>query len=199
AGTITHTETFDAKKVEERGNRTITNIISMSYKETLVLVQNRGGSRYGAAYDVQGSSRIEDQLWDKYPCGPQGGYTITTGSVADDGSTNVDIRPVYNTKDKYTIYYSPITAEATGTRISHHEDKPCSPFPKTYDKTGDANVYARTVPGQVVIETAADPAHPTDLRGTRELIVDEAHNNIAFQYGKPRVSKVQWDLHLCVK
>ena len=102
AGTITHTETFDAKKVEERATRTITNIISMSYKQTLVLVQNRGGSRYGAAYDVEGSSRTEDQLWDKYPCGPQGGYTITTGSVADDGSTTVEIRPVYNTKDKYT-------------------------------------------------------------------------------------------------
>ena len=111
----------------------------------------------------------------------------------------VEIRPVPQSRDRYTILYSPPTAEGTGMWTAHHEPKPRTVFRTITNRTGEAQVNALTVPRQVEIEIEADPSHPTDFRGSKDFIVDEQHDTTAKTYGKPRTSKVKWDLHLCAK
>ena len=199
SGTITHSETFEGKKVEQTANRTVTNSTSMTYKQTLVLVQNRGNKRYGATYDVSGSMRIESERWDQYPCGRQGDAVKRSGSGRDDGSQVVTIEPVPNSTNQYRIVYFPQSVRVPGIETTHHEDRPCSVFARNRDSSKEVILGVNSVPGEVVIETEADSANPTELRGSKDFTIDQSGDRLSGVYGKPRSSKVQWNLQLCPK
>ncbi len=199
SGTITHSETFEGKKVEQTANRTVTNSTSMTYKQTLILVQNRGNNRYGAAYDVSGSMRIEGESWDQYPCGRQGGTNKRAGSGRDDGSQVVTIEPVPNSTNQYRIVYFPQSVRVPGIETTHYEGRPCSVFSRNRDSSKEVILGVNSVPGEVVIETEADSANPTELRGSKDFTIDQSGDRLIGVYGKPRSSKVQWNLQLCPK